>query len=150
MSSRPLTYLDNNNTFNEPQIKKINSMIRTQYHKFLDKTFQEQEGPELGHTAITSQSGRVLNATSYEYNGTGFAAFQLVLLGMETDEDVPILTTENEIKEIESWGGSSYAEMYDDLSEYGYFKFSGNTLYFHMTADPETLLFPYCNVTWRY
>lgn len=150
MANRPVVYLDEYTTFNEKQTKKINDMIRAQYSRFTDRTTQKPQGEDKGNVAVVAQSGRVHNCSSFEYNGTGFASFQLMVFGMVVGQSYQILGTKNKIEKVICYGGSSYVEMYDDISDWGYFYGKDNVIYFKLTRDPNTLLYPYCNVTWTY
>lgn len=149
MNNRPIIYLDNFTTFNDKQTEKVNSMIRSQYNRFLNKTFQPFDKAEVSNAAI-AQSGRINSVTAVEYNNTGFASFQMIALGMFVGTDYPILQTNHKIKDIICYGGSSYVEMYDDITDWGYFFAKDDIIYFRLTRDPETILFPYCNITWSY
>lgn len=149
MNNRPIVYLDKFTTFDDKQTEKINSMIRSQYNRFLNKTFQQTDKAEATNAAI-AQSGRINSVTAVEYNNTGFASFQMIAIGMFVGQDYPILQTVHEIKSIICYGGSSYEELYDDITDWGYFFAKGNIIYFRLTKDPETILFPYCNITWAY
>jgi hypothetical protein len=150
MIDRPIITLDKFTDFNDKQTKKINSMIMTQYNKFVDKTFQKQENEEKSKTAVIAESGRLSNCSSFEYNGTGFATFQLITLGMVIGEEYPMIQVNHNINKIICYGGSSYEDLFDDITDWGYFYAKGNIIYFKLTTDFETLLFPYCNITWTY
>ena len=41
-------------------------------------------------------------------------------------------------------------EMYDDITDFGYFFAKDNIIYFRIITDFDTFLYPYCNITWSY
>lgn len=150
MLNKPLNYLDNNNDFSKAQRNKINSLLKSEYNRFVDKSFQKQLDEDNGSVAVDAKTDRVLNCTSIEYNGIGFASFQLFLLGVVAGDTIAVINVTHEVTSSIESGGSSYEEMYDDVADYGYFSASGNTIYFTMTHDPETLIFPQVNLCWSY
>lgn len=150
MINRPIVTLDNYTTFNYDQTKKVNSLVLSQYKKFLNKTMQKQQNEDKTSVAVIAQTGRVGSCSSFEYNGTGFATFQLITMGMVSDIDYPIIQVKNKIKKIICYGGSSYEEMYDDITDFGYFFAKDNIIYFRIITDFDTFLYPYCNITWSY
>ena len=150
MINRPLCFLDNNNDFKANQRRKINTLLKSEYNRFVDKSFQKQLDEDNGSVAVDAKTDRVLNCSSIEYNGVGFASFQLFLLGVVAGDTIAVVNVSHEITSSIESGGSSYEEMYDDIADYGYFHAEGNTIYFTMTHDPETLVFPQCNCCWTY
>lgn len=148
--NRPLCYMDHNNNFNNEQVEKINSMIKNQYNRFTDRTFQEQETEVKVGEAINAKSNLVSNLSAVEYNNTGFAQFQFLIFILNLNEYVKIFDTKHEIDGDIIFNGSVSDTLYTTINQYGSFKGEGNAIYFKLTSDPPQLLAPWVNISWRY
>lgn len=148
--NRPLCYMDHNNNFDNRQVEKINSMIKNQYNRFTDKTFQEQEREGSLVNSVAANSILCNNITSFEYNGIGFANFQFILFITERNTDYKIFECNHEIEGDIMFSGSSSNTMFDSISDYGEFRASGKNIYFRLIYDPPQLLYPWVSLTWRY
>ena len=148
--NRPLSYMDHNNNFNNQQVEKINSMIKNQYNRFTDRTFQEQETEAKVGEAINAKSNLVSNLSAVEYNNVGYAQFQFLMFILTIGEYVKIFETNHEIDGDILFNGSVSNTLYTTINQYGNFKGEGNAIYFKLTADPPQLLAPWVNLTWRY
>lgn len=148
--NRPLCYMDHNNNFDNKQVEKINSMIKNQYNRFTDRTFQEKESEAKVGESISASSILVSNLTAYEYNNTGYAQFQLLMFITSLNEWVKIFETKHPIEGDIIFNGSVSDSLYTTISQYGNFKGEGNAIYFKLTSEPTQILSPWVNITWRY
>lgn len=148
--NRPLCYMDHNNSFDNQQVEKINSMIKNQYNRFTDKTFQEQQNEGDLTNAISANSVLVNNLSSFEYNGVGFASFQFIMFITEQNTDYKVFECKHDIVGDIVASGSSSDTMFDSISDYGVFSASGNSIYFRLIYDPPQLLYPWVSLSWKY
>lgn len=140
MITKAPTYLDSTSLLSDAQIRKVNSMIKSQVNLFTSKAVQKQKTDSMVD-AVTRYSKRIVSFTGHKYHDVFFISGAMDISGIEEGVSTDILALDSDIQSV-SMTGYFDTDLRLPLSSYGSFDCSDNVLSINLSSIPEsTILF---------
>ena len=130
------TYLDATSQLSDTQIKKINSMIKSQVNLFTSRAVQKQMTDKL-EDVISASSPRIITSTGYKFHDVFFICGSMDISGLEEGSSTDILEISEDPESL-SLIGYFDSNLKLPVSAYGTFNISNRVVSLQLETVPDS------------
>jgi len=130
------TYLDATSQLSDTQIKKINSMIKSQVNLFTSRAVQKQMTDKL-EDVISASSPRIITSTGYKFHDVFFICGSMDISGLEEGSSTDILEISEDPESL-SLIGYFDSDLKLPVSAYGTFNISNKVVSLQLETVPDS------------
>lgn len=130
------TYLDATSQLSDSQIKKINSMIKSQVNLFTSRAVQKQMTDKL-EDVISASSPRIITSTGYKFHDVFFVCGSMDISGLEEGSSTDILEITEDPESL-SLIGYFDSDLKLPVSAYGTFNISNKVVSLQLETVPDS------------
>lgn len=130
------TYLDATSQLSDTQIKKINSMIKSQVNLFTSRAVQKQMTDKL-EDVISASSPRIITVTGYKFHDVFFVCGSMDISGLEEGSSTDILEISEDPESL-SLIGYFDSDLKLPVSAYGTFSISKKVVSLQLETVPDS------------
>lgn len=130
------TYLDATSQLSDTQIKKINSMIKSQVNLFTSRAVQKQMTDKL-EDIISASSPRIITSTGYKFHDVFFISGSMDISGLEEGSSTDILEISEDPESL-SLIGYFDSDLKLPVSAYGTFNISNKVVSLQLETVPDS------------
>lgn len=130
------TYLDATSQLSDSQIKKINSMIKSQVNLFTSRAVQKQMTDKL-EDVISASSPRIITSTGYKFHDVFFICGSMDISGLQEGSSTDILEISEDPESL-SLIGYFDSDLKLPVSAYGTFNISNKVVSLQLETVPDS------------
>lgn len=130
------TYIDSSSLLSDRQIRKVNSMIKSQINLFTSKAIQKQKEAEEAKSIVTEYADFVVSETDTKYDNTFFITCYVSTSSLEVGTSYTLFVLEDNIKSIFISGYYDTSQT-EPFSEYATVSYSDKEISIVMNSLPQ-------------
>lgn len=131
-------YLDATSQLSDAQIKKVNSMIKSQINLFTSRAVQKQKTDKISDV-LSAYSPRLSSTVGYKFHDIFYISGILDISGMEEGQTIDLLELSDKPESL-SFTGYFDTELKLSLAAFGTYSISDKTVSLTLESIPEATL----------
>ena len=132
------TYIDNSSFLSDKQIRKINSIIKSQINLVTSKAIQKQKEETKIESVVSEYADFVVSEIDYKYNDIFYITAYINTSSLSVGESYKLFSFNTEIKSISVSGYYDITQT-NPISEYASFDYSSNDIVMNVNSLPVGL-----------